>query len=88
MKLSSLPSFIGFFLNSSTVQVICLEACSNFRFPLVSIVQQLLLVVQKFFMGLCGKLEIGTLHNCINWASLLENKRQKIKTNQVVCAAY
>lgn len=44
-----------------SVEVISLYVGSNLRLPLVSIVEELLLVVEQFFMGLGGKLKVRTL---------------------------
>lgn len=45
----------------SSVEVISLYVGSDLRLPLVSIVEELLLVVEQFFMGLGGKLKVRTL---------------------------
>lgn len=44
-----------------SVQVISLDVSSNLCLPLVSIVEELLFVVEQFFMGLGGKLKVRTL---------------------------
>lgn len=46
---------------SLSVEVISSYIGSDLRLPLVSIVEELLLVVEQFFMGLSGKLKVGTL---------------------------
>lgn len=40
-------------------------------FPAITILQQLLFIIQQFLMGFCGELKIGTLHNSINRANFL-----------------
>lgn len=44
-----------------SVEVISLYVGSDLRFPLVSIVEKLLLVVQQLLVGLRGKLKVWTL---------------------------
>lgn len=44
-----------------SVEVVSLYVGSDLCFPLVSIVQKLLLVVQQLLMGLRGKLKVWTL---------------------------
>lgn len=44
-----------------SVEVISLYVGSYLCFPLVSVVEELLLVVEQFFMGLSGKLKVRTL---------------------------
>jgi len=51
--------------------MISLEASSDFRLPLISIAQQFFLVVEQFFMCLCGEFKVGALNNCINRTGLL-----------------
>lgn len=44
-----------------SIEVISLYVGSYFCFPLVPIVEEFLLVVEQFFMGLSGKLKVRTL---------------------------
>lgn len=44
-----------------SVQVVGLDVGGDLGLPLVSVVQQLLLVVQQLFVRLCRVLEVGTL---------------------------
>jgi len=48
-------------LYTLTVQVVGLDIGCYFFLPLVSIQQQLLLVVEQLLMGLCGELKVGSL---------------------------
>lgn len=57
--------------NSLTVQKLAHEVLGNLLLPLVSIGQKLFLVVQQFFVCLCGKLVVGSLHNRIYRTGLL-----------------
>ena len=59
------------FGNVLSVQVVSFNVSSNLSLPLVSIIQQLLLVVEQLLVGLGGKLEVGTLHDGVNRAGLL-----------------
>lgn len=45
-----------------SIKIISLYVCSYFCFPLISIVEELLLVVEQFFMGFSGKLKVRTLN--------------------------
>ena len=54
-----------------SVQVVSFNVSSNLSLPLVSIVQQLLLVVEQLLVGLGGELEVGPLHDGVNRAGLL-----------------
>lgn len=44
----------------------------NLRFPFVAVVQQFFLVVKQLFVGLSGKLEIGSFDNGVNGTGFLE----------------
>lgn len=44
-----------------SIQIISLYISSYLCLPLVSVVEELLLVVEQLFVGFSGKLEIGTL---------------------------
>mmetsp|Transcript_35132 Transcript_35132/g.56716 ORF Transcript_35132/g.56716 Transcript_35132/m.56716 type:complete len:233 (-) Transcript_35132:122-820(-) len=54
-----------------TVEVVSGDVGSDLRLPSVPIGQQLLLVVQKLFVRLCGVLKVGSLHDRIDRARLL-----------------
>lgn len=43
----------------------------DFGFPLITIVEKLLLVVEQLFVRLRGKLEIRSFNDSIDWTSLL-----------------
>lgn len=51
---------------SLSVQIICLYVSCYLSLPSVSIVKQLLLVVQKLLVGLCGELKVWTLREELN----------------------
>ena len=53
------------------IQKVCLDVGGNLLFPLVSIIEQFLLVIQQFLMSLCRELKV--------WA--LRNKNRQIKWN-------
>lgn len=44
-----------------SIEVIGLYVGCDLRLPLVSVVEELLLVVEQLFVGLSGKLKVGTL---------------------------
>ena len=54
-----------------SVQVVSFNVSSNLSLPLVSIVQQLLLVVEQLLVGLGGELEVGPLHDGVHGTGLL-----------------
>lgn len=58
-------------MTASPVQVVCLNIGGNLGFPLVSIVQEFLFVVQQLLVGLGRELKVGSLHNGIDRASFL-----------------
>ena len=55
----------------SSVEVICFNVGCDFSLPLVTIVQQLLLVIQQLLVGLRGELKVGSLHDGVHGAGLL-----------------
>lgn len=57
--------------NSLTVQMICLNVGRNFRFPFVTVVQQLLLVVQQLFVRFGGEFKVRSLDDGVDRASFL-----------------
>lgn len=54
-----------------SVEVISLYVGSYLCFPLVSVVEELLLVVEQFLMGFSGELEVGTLYDSVHRTRLL-----------------
>ena len=58
-------------LSSLTVKVLAQQILGNLLLPLVTIREELLLVVQQLFMGFSSKLKIRTLHNGIDGTGLL-----------------
>ena len=54
-----------------SVQVVSFNVSSNLSLPLVSIVQQLLLVVEQLLMCLGGELKVGPLDDGVDGAGLL-----------------
>lgn len=56
---------------SLSVQIVCLYVGGYLSLPSVSVVKQLLFVVQQLLMGLCGELKVWTLNNSINGAGFL-----------------
>jgi hypothetical protein len=56
---------------SSSVEVFGLNVLRQFYLPLVTVVQQLLLVVQQLLVGLGRVLVVWTLNDSIDWARLL-----------------
>lgn len=55
----------------STVQVICMNVSSNFRFPFVTIVEKFFFVVQELFMSFSGEFKIRTFNDSIYRARFL-----------------
>lgn len=53
------------------VWVVSLNVMGKHTFPLVTIGEQLLLIIQKFFVCLRAVLEVRTLHNGVDWARFL-----------------
>lgn len=56
---------------SLSVQVISVNIRGDFTLPLVSVVEELLLVVQQLFMCLGGELKVGAFHDCVYGTSFL-----------------
>lgn len=54
-----------------SVQVVGDQVASNRNFPLVTVGQELLLVVEKLFVSLRRELEVRALHNGIDRTGLL-----------------
>ena len=79
MYLWKLPSYLhknhqrylNMFGKVSSVEVICFNVGCDFSLPLVTIVQQLLLVIQQLLVGLRGELKVGSLHDGVHGAGLL-----------------
>lgn len=59
--------------------MIRLNVGGDFRFPLVSVVQQFLLVVQQLLVALRGELEVGSFDDCVHRASFLKEKKTEKK---------
>ena len=55
----------------SSVEIVRLDVSRNLLLPSVAIIQQLLLVVQQLFPGLCAELEVGSLDYGVHWTCLL-----------------
>lgn len=51
--------------------MIGLNVCSDLRLPLVTVAEQLFLVVEQLLVCLCGKLKVRSLNDGINWTCLL-----------------
>lgn len=49
-----------------TQQVLC-----DLLLPLVTITEQLFLIIQQFLVGLRCEFKIGSFNNCIHWTSFL-----------------
>jgi len=47
------------------------QILGNLFFPLISVAQQLFLIVQQFLVGFGGELEVGSLHDGIDGTGLL-----------------
>lgn len=58
-----------FFLLS--IEKVGLNVGGNLGLPLVTVIQQLLLVVEQLLARLGGKLEVGAFDNGIDWTGLL-----------------
>ena len=54
-----------------SIEVISFNVGCDLSLPLVTIIQQFLLVVQQLLVGLRGELEVGPLHDGIDRAGLL-----------------
>jgi len=54
-----------------SVEVISLYVGGDLGFPLVSVVEQLLLVVEQLLVGLRGELKVGTLYDSVHRTGLL-----------------
>jgi len=54
-----------------SVEVISLYVGGYLGLPLVSVVEQLLLVVEQLFVRLCGKLKVGALYDSVHRTGLL-----------------
>ena len=54
-----------------SIEVICFNVSCNLSLPLITVVQQLLLVVQQLLVGLRGELKVGALHDGVDGAGLL-----------------
>jgi len=54
-----------------SIQIVGLDVGLYLRLPLVADAEQLLLVVEEFFVGVRGVLEVRALHNSIHRAGLL-----------------
>lgn len=52
---------------SLSVQIVCLYVGCYLSLPSVSVVEQLLLVVQQLLVSLCGELEVRTLKKEFNF---------------------
>lgn len=51
--------------------MIGLNVCSDLRLPLVTVAEQLLLVVEQLLVRLCGKLKVRSLNDGVDWTCLL-----------------
>ncbi len=61
-----------------SVEIVSLDVGSDFSLPLVSVVEEFLLVIKQLLMGLCGELKVGTLRK-------RHRKRQTLTpVNQVI----
>ena len=54
-----------------SVEIISFDVGRNFGLPLVSVVEELLLVVKQLLVGLGRKLKVGALHDRVDRARLL-----------------
>ena len=59
------------FVGVLSIKVICFNVSCNLSLPFITIVQQLLLVVQQLLVGLSGELKVGALHDGVDGAGLL-----------------
>lgn len=60
-----------------SIQVVCLYVGCYLSLPSVSVVEQLLFVVQQLLMGLCGVLKVWTLREGLREKYVLNNCNSK-----------
>lgn len=56
---------------TSPIEEVSLDVCGKLLLPLVSIREELLLVIEQFLVCLCGELKVRSLHDGIHWTRLL-----------------
>ena len=64
MKKSAVPVVLS-------VQIVRLDISSDLRLPLVSVIEELLLVIQELLVSLGAELEVGPLHDGVHGTCLL-----------------